>query len=250
MTATASIPSEQPVRRGRGANGWTALLVLARPATVFARVEDVPVYGWVLVSILVFVALLGFIEVRTGLIDRSIDQQTETSLATLEKNQGHLLDRIELRDRMDGIRKGGEFNKMLARLGVIAFHPARLLVAWLLVASLLYLTVAMTGRKPEYHTLLSICVFAGAVDLVACIVRLGMVITYRTTMVETSLGMLAPAGAATPLVALDPFRIWYWVLVAIGLTVTRQLSRRMAIGACVSMALVASGGRVAMSYLV
>jgi hypothetical protein len=243
------MPTEQAVQRAPGVRALSALLVLARPGKLFARVEDAPFYGWALVAILVLVSLLGFLEVRTGLIDRSIDQRTEEALATLENNQGHLVDRIELRDRMEVIRKGGEFNKMLARLGVVVFTPARFLVSWLLIASLLYVMVAMTGRKPEYHTLLAICVFAGMVEFLGCIVRLGMVVAYRTTFVDTSLAMLAPVGMPTPLAGIDPFSIWFWVLVGIGLTVTRQLSRRVAIGSCLTMALLASGGRIAISYM-
>lgn len=225
-----------------------ALLVFTSPRALFARVEDTGAYGWALVVLIGLVLLLGYLEVQTGLIDRVVDQQTEQALASLEESQAHLVDRVELRERMDGIRKTGEFNKLLQRLGVVVFTPASLLASFLLIASILYAIVALTGRKPEYHTLMSVCVYAGFIELVGYMVRLAMVICYRTTEVDTSLSMLAPPGQPSPLVAVDPFRIWFWILVAMGLIVTGQLSRRMAIVSCALMGLLAAGVRVGVAF--
>lgn len=223
-------------------------LVITAPRVLFSRVEDTGVYGWALVTLLVLVLLIGYGEVQTGLIDRGVDQQTEAALASLEESQAHLVDRIELRERMDDLRKAGEFDKLLARLGVIVFQPTYLLASLLFIASILYAVVALTGRKAEYHTLMSICVYAAFIELVGYGVRLVMVFYYGTTQVDTSLGMLSSPGEPAPLSAVDPFRIWFWVLLVIGLIVTRQLSRRMAIGACTVMALIAAGARVAMAF--
>lgn len=240
------LPTELRTRRmGAGA----ALRVIASPGRVFARVEDTGAYGGLLAAMLVFVALIGFVEVKSGLIDRSVDQRTEVALATLEREQAHLVDRIELRDRMEDLRKSGEFTKLLARLGVVVLAPTYFLASFLIISAILYAIVALTGRKPEYHTLMTVCVFAGVVEWLSALVRLGMVLTYRTTFVDTSLGMLAPVGAPTLLSAVDPFRIWFWVLVGIGLTVTRQLGRRSAVLSCVCLATVAAAARAAMSYL-
>ncbi|MGD2111443.1 MAG: YIP1 family protein [Phycisphaerae bacterium] len=225
-----------------------ALLVYTAPRRLFARVEDTGAYGWALVTLLVLLVLLGYAEVQTGLIDRTVAQQTEAQLANIETTQADLIDRIELRDRMEDARKQGEFNSLIARLGVIVFKPTATLASFLLIASVLYALVALTGRKPEYHTLMSICVYSGFIVLVGYIVRLAMVMHYRTTEVDTSLKMLAPPGASSPLAAIDPFRIWFWILVAIGLIVTRQLSRRMAIASCTVMALITIGVKMALVY--
>ena len=237
-------------RTQRTSGAWRALKVFTSPRVLFAGVDDAGGYGWALVAVLVLVLLIGYAEVQTGLIDRVVDQQTEEALASLEESQAHLVDRIELTERMDDVRKAAEFNKLLARLSVIVFAPSYLLASFLLIASALYAVVALTGRKPEYHTLMSICVYSGFIELVGYIVRLAMVIFYRTTEVDTSLGMLGAAGEQSPLVAVDPFRIWFWVLVAIGLMVTRQLSRRVAVVACTLMALTAAGVRVGLVYAV
>ena len=117
----------------------------------------------------------------------------------------------------------------------------------MVIASLLYAAVALSGRKPEYHTLMSICVFASVVELLAAGLKLGLMVGFRTIHVDTSLGLLVPpelAALRAALTAIDPFRIWFWVLVAVGLVVTRQLGRRSAIGVCVLFALVTTGARM------
>lgn len=248
MTSVQSIPAsvERPIQPLGVQN---TLQVFTSPRRLFARVEDTSAYSWSLVFLLTFVVLIGYVQVQSGLIDRVVDQQTQQSLAELEKNQAQLVDRIELRDRMETVMKAGEFNKVIYRLGAVALTPAYILASYLLIASILYATVALTGRKPEYHTLMSICVYAGFIELFGYFVHLGMVFYYRTIYVDTSLGMLAPYGEPTWLVAIDPFRIWFWALIIIGLIVTKQLSRRMAVVSCLMMGLLAGGARVAMSYL-
>ena len=236
-------------RRDHSFGARSALLVVTSPHAVFERAEGTGSYGRALVTILAVMVLIGYVEAQSGLIDRTVDQQTEAALAALEDSQAHLVDRIELRERMDDLRKTGEFNKLVHRLAVIVFAPIYLLASFLFIASILYAVVALTGRKPEYHTLMSICVYSGFIELFGYIVRLAMVMYYRTTEVNTSLGMLAAPGQPSPLVAVDPFRFWFWVLVGIGLVVTHQLSRRIAVVACTLMALVGAGVHVAMAFL-
>ena len=136
----------------------------------------------------------------------------------------------------------------MTRLGAVVASPAKILVAALLIASCLYAMVALTGRKPEYHTLMSICVYAMFVDLLAQALRLAMMLFYHTIEVDTSLGMISTSRGLAWLSAVDPLRIWFWVLVTIGLVVTQQLSRRMAIVTCVLMCVMAMGVRAAMVY--
>jgi len=225
-----------------------AMLVYAAPRSLFSRVEDTGAYGWALVTLLAMVMLIGYAEVQTGLIDRTVDQKTEQKLAELEKLQTNLVDRIALKEQMDGIRKQGEFNKLITRLGRVVVAPVQMLASFLLIASALYAIVALTGRKPEYHTLMSLCVYAGFIELLAYILRLAMMLHYRTINVDTSLGLLAAPGKLSALAAIDPFRIWFWVLIAIGLIVTRQLSRRTAIATCAVMAILATAARVGLVY--
>ncbi len=225
------------------------LLIFARPAALFSRVEDTGAYGWALVLLMGLVLLIGFAEVQTGLIDRVVDQQTETRLAELEKHQSNLVDRIRLREAMEDIRKDGEWRKLMSRAGAVVLSPAYMLSSLLLISSLAYAVVALTGRKPEYHTLMAICVYAGFVELAAHILRLSMMLCYRTIEVGTSLSMLAPPGKAAWLSAIDPFRIWFWILFAVGLSVTQQLTRRAAAVTAGLMCLFAVGSRIGLAQL-
>lgn len=210
--------------------------------------EDTAAYGMALIVLLGAVVLVGYCEIQTGLIDQLVDEQTEVSLARIEKAQGQLVDRVALRQVMDDARKQGEFMKMLRRLGAVVVTPVTMLGSYLLIASVLYAAVALSGRKPEYHTLMSICVYSGFVELAAVVLRFLMELYYRDIHVETSLAVAAPPGKWLFLTAVDPFRIWFWVLVVLGLVVTRQLSRRAAIAACASMFLLASLARVGFAY--
>ena len=216
-----------------------ALLIFASPRSVFRRVEDTGAYGWALLTLLGLVTLIGYATVQTGLIDTVVDGQTREAKAEIEKTRVDLVDRVELTDAMEEVDKQGEFNKTMARLGAVVFDPVWLLGSYLLIAAFLYAIVALTGRKPEYHTLMSICVYSGFIELVGFIVAFAMRMHYRTLDLDTSLGVLATPGEPSPLVGVDPFRIWFWILVAIGLTVTQQLSRRMAIISCTLMCLIA-----------
>jgi Yip1 domain len=225
-----------------------ALLMYTSPTRVFARLEDTGAYGWALATLIWLVTLIGYAQIQTGLIDRNVAIQTEANLAELEKAQGDLLERSELRVRMEAIHKQAEFNRMITRLGVVIATPLEYVVSFLLISAVLYAVVALTGRKPEYHTLMSICVFAGFIQLAGYALRLGMMLHYKTTDVDTTLGALGVPGKASVLAAIDPFHIWFWVLVAIGLTVTQQLSRKMAIGMCVALYLLSFGIRVGLEF--
>ncbi len=243
------MPDEDTLQRETTVLGVRhALLVYTSPAVLFRRVEDTGAYGWALITLLALITLIGYAEVKTGLIDLVVDKRTEEHRAELERTQLHLVDRVELRERLEEIEKQGEFSKLMTRLGAVVASPAYMLASVLLIASCLYAVVALTGRKPEYHTLLSICVYAAFVELVAYALRLAMMLTYKTIEVDTSLGALATSKGLAWLAAIDPFRIWFWVVVAIGLTVTQQLSRRMAIVSCVLMCTIATGARGAMEY--
>ncbi|QDV90083.1 Yip1 domain protein [Phycisphaerae bacterium RAS2] len=222
-----------------------APVVFAAPASLFRRVEDTATYAWTLAVLLIFMTLVGYLRVQTGLVDRVVDLQTERELAVLESAQRDLVDRVALRDEMDSVRKNGEFMKLVGRLKAIVATPVSLLVSILFVSSMLFAAVALTGRKPEYHTLMNICVFAGFIDLAGEALQLLMMLAYRTTQVGTSLDMLLPPGKAPYLAGIDPMAIWYWIVVFIGVTVTQQLSRRAALTACITLFVLGAALRTA-----
>lgn len=225
-----------------------ALLVYVAPRSLYNRVEDTGAYGLTLLALIGLVVLIGYAKVQTGLIDRDVDLLTEKAKASLEETKQNLVDRVELKDALLNIDKNAVFQKTITRLGVIVLQPIYLLGSFLLIASVFYAMVALTGRKPEYHTLMSICVYAGFIELTGYIVELLMMLHYRSTEVGTSLAPLGTGVMSKLLSGVDPFRIWFWVLVAIGLVVTQQLSRRMAIVCSTVLCLVGIGVHAGLAF--
>jgi len=230
------------------------------PRRVFARVEDVSAWGWPLIVLLTVVTLIGYATVETGLIDRVVDDKVAAALADIDRTRRDVVERSNLRELYDQEYKQGEFEKLLRRMGVVVAEPTRTLAGALLVAAVLYGVTALSGRKAEWHTLLTICVLAGFVDALRLLLVLGLRLSYRVLDVDTSAALLLrlqPPNAAVPepgqvglaglLTAVDPFRMWYWALVFIGLTTTAQLSRWRAGLTCGLCWLVAAGVRGAMA---
>ncbi len=225
-----------------------ALLVYSSPSALFRRIEDTGAYGWALVVLLGLVTLVGYVQVQSGLLDRLVDERTEKNMEQIERDRTNLVERGRLRETMENERKQGEFIKTLRRLQVIVFSPVKMLAEYLLIAASLYAVVALTGRKPEYNTLMSICVYSGFIELISYVLRVCMMMYYGTMNVDTSLALLADPGQGTVLAAFDPFLIWFWILVAMGLIVTQQLSRRMAIVSCSMLCIATMGLRVGLSF--
>jgi hypothetical protein len=236
-------------------------LALFAPRRVFYRVEDVGAYGWPLVALLAFVTLIGYAMIQTGLIDRAVDQRVRERIATIEREQHDVVDRASLREMYAEQEKLGTFEKLMTRIWVVVAEPGRLLVSVLVIAAILYGMVALTGSKPEWNTLLTICVFAGFADALRLVMRLILMLSYGTLAVDTSLSPLArtlttgegwtPAAKvalAGGLAALDPFVIWFWLMVLVGLSATQQLRGWRAWLPCMLCWLVGAAGRGAMAY--
>jgi hypothetical protein len=233
-------------------------LVLLAPRAVLARIEDVPAWGWPLVVLLTVVTLVGYATVQTGLIDREVDRGVNEKIAQIDAQQRDVVERSTLRTLYDDQIKQGEFFKLLKRMQVIIAEPAAALASALLVASVLYGVTALTGRKPEWHTLLTICVLAGFVDALRLVVQLALMLQCRSLEVDTSLSLATrwlPASLSAKhvqvvsglLTALDPFRIWYWLVMILGLSVTSQLRGWRAWVTCGLCWLAAAGGRAGLA---
>jgi hypothetical protein len=231
-------------------------LVLVAPRKVFTRVEDVAVWGWPLLILLTIVTLIGYATVQTELIDREVDRRVQQRIAEIDKTQRDVVERSALRELYEQQRKQGEFEKLLTRIQVIGAEPAKALATALLIAALLYGVVALSGRKPEWHTLLTICVFAGFIDALRLLVALGLMLKFRTLEVYTSLVPLArflvdpeskdptPMAAVSGLLsAVDPFYLWFWLVVISGLSATAQLRGWRAWTVCSLCWLISAGAR-------
>lgn len=254
-----AVPAKENVLRPVGLRdvAW----VLFAPARLAARIEDVPAWRWPLVVLLALVTLIGYAMVETGLIDRQVDLDVRARIAAIDTAQRDVIQRSELRELYDREYKAGEFWKVLTRVRVVAAEPARLLANVLVIAAVLYGAVALTGRKAEWHTLLTICVFASFVEALRMLAELGLMLSFQTLDVHTSaaplLAMIVPAAPTVPaqaaglaagqglLTVLDPFRIWFWVFVIVATRVTRQLPGWRAWVVCALCWLAGGVGRAA-----
>lgn len=220
--------------------------VLLWPRRVFARLEDVKSWGWPLVILLLVVTLVGLGIVETGLIDRSVDQVVAQRIAKIDQQQRDIVERSQLREEYEKQIKLGEFERFITRIRVVAAEPARVLTHVLVIAAVLYGAVALSGRKPEWNTLLTICVLATYTEVLRLLVQLGLMLQTASLNADTSLAPVVRLWfeGQTPeptlvavwmglLSGLDPFRLWFWVLIGTGLVTTAQLKSWRAWTVCV-----------------
>lgn len=227
---------------------WDIPLVFVAPRRLFSRVENVGAYGWVLVLLLTAVTMVGWATVQTGLISLEVERGVRARIAAIDAGQRDVVERSALRELYERERKMGEFWEMMTNMQVIVAEPVKALASALLIAAVLYGAVALTGRKPEWHTLLSICVYAGYIDLLRLVFMLVLMLRFGTLAVDTSLAVAGPvllegeiadkqqvAAITGALSGVDPFRIWYWAVLLIGLSATAQLRgwrAWLAVGLC------------------
>ena len=225
----------EPSIRSR-AGVWHIPLVFVAPRALFARVENVGAYGWTLLILLTCVTMVGWATVQTGLISLEVERGVRARIAAIDAGQRDVVERSALRELYARERQMGEFWEMMTQMQVIGAEPVKALGSALLIAAVLYGGVALTGRKPEWHTLVSICVYAGFIDLLRLVFLLALMLRFGTLAVDSSLAVAAPAllqdviadkqqlAAITgALSGVDPFRLWYWAVVLIGLSATAQL---------------------------
>lgn len=235
---------------------------LFSPRKLFSRVEDVAQYRGSLVVLLTLVGLIGYAVVQTGLIDREVDGRVSARIALLEAQKRDVVERSALRELYAQERKKGQFERVVERVRVVAAEPINSFVSILTIAAVLFGAVALTGRKPEWNTLLTICVYAGFVEALRLLLRLVLMLNNGSLSVETSLAPLAAllvpytpgasgptlvAGASGLLSAVDPFHLWYWFVIAVGLRATSQLAGRRAWIVCTLCWLSGAAGRAAIA---
>jgi hypothetical protein len=184
--------------------------------------------------------------VSTGVLDYEI-QLTTAKAANQYANQPHTDESAEDVNRvLAAIDKGGTFNMLLARVLLVAGGPVGVAVQAGLLASVLFVVVALRGTaKPDFHLLAAVAIFAAYTEVPRMLVQLFLVSQLQVSRVETSLAAFVSAPHVSLPVYLvlrrfDPFDVWYWCLVGLGLWKTGQLSRRTALVAVVVLAVAAT----------
>jgi len=232
-------------------------LVFFAPTRLFAKVEDVNAYLVPLFLLLALVTLVGYATIETGLIDRRVQEQVNTMKAHLEKSQFEVMERAQFRKALEDLDKQGQFLRLITRLQVVVMSPVGMLTGILLTAAVFYGLVALSGRKPEWNTLMTVQTYACYIDLLRFAGVLFFMVSFRRLNVDLTLGALVGpmemnfpyggmvrAGLKTLLAAADPFALWYWWVVIAGLKTTGQLRGWLMWLSCISMALCGAALRV------
>jgi hypothetical protein len=247
-TAEAAELSPPPVAEPRTPERPGSLLrdlvrLYTSPAALFADLARWNRSAPALLLLMVLHALFAVGVVSTRVPDFEIDTATQKAINQYA-NQPHTDESADTVDRaLVALEKGAVFYKLLARVLLVAGGPVRVAVVAGLLASVLFLVVALRGAvKPDFHVLAAVAVFAAYAEVPRLLMRLFLVSQLQTTRVETSLAAFVSAPhVSLPLYLLlrrlDPFDVWYWALVGLGVWKTGQLSARASLVTVVVLAL-------------
>jgi hypothetical protein len=219
--------------------------VFTSPAELFRRLPSANRVAAALVLLMVVHAAYGAALASTGVLDYEIDQAAEKACARQRERLGGTETDEKLTAALDAVEKGAVFNKLLLRVGLIGGGPLGLAARLALLAGLLFTAAALGGGKPKYQLVLGITVFAAYVEVPKLLMRLVLVSQLQVGRVETSLAAFATGpDVGLPLYLLlrrlDPFDLWYYGLVALGIWKIGLLSRRSAVLVVGALALLAT----------
>jgi hypothetical protein len=245
VATLASAPSDQSETARKGGLLKDIWAVFFHPTTLFRELPRTNRVAGALILLMALHALYGLGLYATGVLDYEIDVQTQTQISGLRQHPPAKDDAAKFTSALEMIEKGSVFQKELSRVLLLAGGPLRLLLNVSILSALLFLVVALRGGKPNFQVLLGVTTFASYVEAPRLIMQLVLTAQLHVSRVETSAAAFfsrADVGLANYLLLrrLDPFEVWYYVLVGLGLYHTGQLKRRWAIAAACLLALVAA----------
>lgn len=205
--------------------------LFVQPGRLFADLPRRNHATFVLFLLLLAYVGYGAALLSTGVPDYEVDWTTEQSLRSYDRKP------VEA-DRTGRVDKGylayekmGIFSKHMLRVQYFVGAPLRVLTLIGLFGGLLFMMVALRGGKPNFKLLSGIVIFAWLVELPRLAVRVWLVSQLQTTRVDTSLAAFVHStkghvGTYLALRRLDPFDLWFWGLVWLGMVKTGQLTPR------------------------
>jgi hypothetical protein len=215
------------------------------PGRLFAGLPRCNRYASALLGLMILHAVYACAVLSTGVPDYEIDAATQKAINRVPEPNPADDNADEIAGKVTALEKGAVFSKLLTRVLMVAGRPVSVLFSVAVVASLLFVIVALRGgAKPDFQLLAAVAVFAAYVEVPRMLVRLVLIAQLHALRVETSAAALYDlrTGLVPFLVLrrLDPFDFWYWGLVGLGLWKTGQLSGRAALLAAVVLALLAA----------
>jgi hypothetical protein len=241
----ASGPGEPVAAVPTGSLAQDILSVFFRPTRLFCELPRTNRAASALVVLMGIYALYGFGLYTTGVLNYEIDVQTQTQVSGLRQHPPAKDDAAKFTSALETIEKGSAFQKELSRVSLLVGGPIQLCLSVSVLSGLLFLVVALRGGKPNFQVLLGVTTFAGYVDVPRLLIQLLLSAQLHVSRVETSAAAFfgrADVGLGNYLLLrrLDPFEIWYYILVGMGLYCSGQLKRRSAIVTACVLALLAA----------
>ncbi len=242
----ASAPADRPSSEPKGSLARDVLAVFFRPTSLFRELPRTNRVASALILLMALYALYGLGLYTTGVLNYEIDVQTQTQISGLQATPAGERRRGEVHFRPGDDRKGiglPKGAKPCAASGRRA--DSVLLLSVSVLSAFLFLVVALRGGKPNFQVLLGVTTFASYVAVPRLLMQLALTAQLHVSRVETSAAAFcsrAEVGLANYLLLrrLDPFEVWYYVLVGLGVYHTGQLKRWSAIvTACLLAALAA-----------
>jgi hypothetical protein len=213
-----------------------------RPGALFRDLARQNRYVFALVVLICLQLLYACAVISTGVLDYEVTAKTQHKVHRLLRTEGDE-DPRKLAQALQKAQKEGDFAVLWGRLLLVLGGP---------VGAVCFVVVALKGGKPDFPLLAGVLAFAAYVEVPKLLVRLLLVSQLQTSAVETSAAVFAGPNIGLAgyvlLRRLDPFDIWYWCLVGLGLYKTGQLSARsstaVACALAVLTALVQSAGDI------
>jgi hypothetical protein len=220
------------------------LAVYFHPATLFARLPRWNRATQALLVLLVIHILYAVAVISTAVFDYEIDARTQHEIGKFADPPPTDDSRDKQNLLLDALEKGAVFAKLLTRVLLLVNGPLQVFLGVGTLASVLFVVVALWGgAKPDFQLLAGVAIFAAFVEVPRLLLRLFLLSQLQVSRVETSAAALLPGphidfGTFLLLRRLDPFDIWYWCLVGLGVWKTGQLSGRFTVVVVLLLALV------------
>jgi hypothetical protein len=220
--------STHPHRPREGLVLLDLVRLLVSPVEFFTHLAERNRYLQALLLLVFFQVLFGSAVLSTGVADHEEDLRTQERFGKVAKRVQEAPAGDSANQPVEAVEKEAAFAKLLIRLGWLLGGSVRLLVGLTMVTGFLFIAVSMAGRKVDVPLLTGVVVYASCVEIVRMAVVLFLIWQTQTTRINTSAavwfrGTDVSLPAYLLLRRLDPFALWYWGLVGLGLSKTGQL---------------------------
>ena len=202
-----------------------------RPGSLFERLHRQNRSGAVLMLLILTHIVYGLAVVSTGVLDYDVAWRAEQQISQYVLRQEGADDEDVVTETVESFEKGAIFNQLVGRILLVIQGPIGLLLGIGILSGVLFVIVALFGSKADLQLLTGIVVFSACVDVPRLLLRLLLISQLQVMRVETSLAALAASPEVglpvyVALRRLDPFVLWFWMLVGTGLWRARLLSGR------------------------